>query len=73
MKASHLVMFGLLAALTLVNAVVLVQPVYAMSCTVSCPNGEEITCPGSSCQRYEGYGCTYVDGGITVLIECDPV
>ena len=50
--------FLLGVALLLSNTALLFLPAEAGTCRVTCPNGEECVCIGSTCSARDGWGCS---------------
>lgn len=64
MKKSYLVAAALCCALLVVDAMVLVVPVYAATCEVDCGGGVTLTCTGDTCEITPSQGCRAWEGGL---------
>lgn len=70
MKTSRIVIVLVCFALLVIDTVVLVTPLFAMTCTASCGENGSVSCSGESCEAINGLGCMAWEGGIGRFESC---
>ena len=53
-----------------IDSVVLVTPVFGMTCEADCGNGQSVSCSGDTCEAMNGAGCIAWQGGISQFESC---